>query len=104
MILPYYSEGEKRNFNRIKVDVAAQLLVSNERKSLMGICRDLSGGGMLIELDDALSVGTNVEVTIKSTGKNGPILHAETTVARILPSSTREQKCLLGLRIEKVLN
>ena len=102
MILPYYSEGEKRNFSRMKVDVAAQLQVGNG--NLTGMCRDLSGGGMLIELDKTLSVGTNVEVIIKSEGKNGSVLHAETTVARILSLPEQEQKCLLGLKIERVLN
>lgn len=104
MILPYYSEGEKRNFNRMKVDVTAQLQVGNGSRNLTGMCRDLSGGGMLIELDKTLSVGTSVEVIIKSEGENGPVLHAETTVARILSSPEQEQKCLLGLKIERVLN
>ena len=104
MILPYYSEGEKRNFNRVKVDVAAQLQVGNGNRNLTGMCCDLSGGGMLIELDNTVSVGTSVEVIIKSKEKNGPVLHAETTVARILSSPEQNQKCLLGLKIDKVLN
>ena len=96
---------EKRGFIRMKIDTPAHIELKDHEQVYQGVCRDLSGGGMLIEMDTALPVGTCLKVRITSAHGHAPMLEAETVVSRILshPSDTSEF-CLLGLEITELQN
>jgi len=96
---------EKRNFIRMRVDTPVSVHVLTDDQHSQGICRNLSGGGMLLELPATLPVGTQAAVSIKSTHGHSPMLQARVRVARVdaHPNSS-EQPCLLGMVIEEVLN
>ena len=96
---------EKRNYIRMKVDAPAHITVYADGSTLEGFCRDLSGGGMLLEINAILPVGTVVEVTIASSHGHNPMLKARAEVARVIAQpETEEQPCLLGMHIVEVLN
>lgn len=95
---------EKRNFIRMKVDTPATVTITSEGNQHSGTCRDLSGGGMLVELDAALPVGTTVEVSIASTHGHSPMLRAEAEVTRVVAQPGAEANpCLVGLEILRML-
>lgn len=95
---------EKRNFIRMKVDTPVRVLLSNGDEQLEGICRDLSGGGLLVELSEPLPVGTLVEVSIQSHHGHSPMLQARACVNRVESQpDTVAQPCLLGMEIVEVI-
>lgn len=94
---------EKRNFIRMKMETPIDVLTS-QRSSTRGICHNLSGGGLLISMAEALPLGTEIEVTIRSKFGQNPMLRAEALVQRLhldpeLPSS----RCQMGLQITRLL-
>ena len=96
---------EKRNFIRMKVDTPVSVTLETEGKRFEGVCRDLSGGGMLVELASALPVGTRLQVCIESNHGHSPMLKAEVEVTRVVAQPGEEQHpCLLGMEIVAVLN
>lgn len=94
--------SEKRNFIRMKIDTPADVTLSNAAGSLRGICRDLSGGGMLIETKTQLDIGSELQVTLESSHASSPMLKARAQVARIKtnPSGT----FILGLEILEIVD
>jgi len=96
---------EKRNYIRMKIDAPVAITLVADGTSMHGICRDLSGGGMLIELDSTLPIGTTAEVTIASGYSHNPMLKARTEVTRVTSQpDNAKQTCMLGLQIIEVLN
>lgn len=74
--------NEKRDFIRMKLGapLAARLILGN--KTIEGICRDLSGGGMQVETHEALASGTELEIEMASSHGHSPSLKAKVKVAR----------------------
>lgn len=94
---------EKRNFIRMKIDTPADVEVINGSETLQGVCRDLSGGGMLIELDTTLPIGTELQVRIASAHGHAPMLNAKAEVARVVAQPGESQgTCMLGLEVLEV--
>ncbi len=96
---------EKRNFIRMKVETPVNVLIATGGQSIKGVCKDLSGGGMLIEINTALPVGTETEVEIASEHGHSPILKAKTRVSRVeAQPNSQEKPCVVGMEIIEVLN
>ena len=96
---------EKRNYIRMKVDTPVAVKVAASDTTIEGTCRDLSGGGMLVELESALPVGAKTEVAISSSHGHEPILKAKADVMRVISQpDVSPQTCMLGLQITEVLN
>ena len=96
---------EKRNFIRMKIDTPADIVVQSDGSSQEGVCRDLSGGGMLIEVANALPAGAEVMVKIQSTHGHAPMLEAIARVSRVETNLGAESSpCLLGLEITEVIS
>ncbi|WP_096087571.1 PilZ domain-containing protein [Agaribacterium haliotis] len=94
---------EKRGFLRMKIDSPVDIELLEDGSHHRGICRDLSGGGMLVEIDSTLPVGSELKVRIASGHGHAPILEANTLVARVVAQpSSEHSSCLLGLEIDKV--
>lgn len=95
---------EKRDFIRMRIDSPVVVHVAGDEHPLSGICRDLSGGGMLIEVESALPTGTEVEVTLTSSHGHAPMLRAIATVTRLsAQSDSPELSNKMGLRIKEIL-
>ncbi|TQV78706.1 PilZ domain-containing protein [Exilibacterium tricleocarpae] len=93
---------EKRNFIRMKIDTPADVSILSDDTQLQGICRDLSGGGMMIEVDKTLPVGTELEVTITSAHGHQPLLRAMTVITRV--DADHSGTCTLGMKIQQMLS
>lgn len=92
---------EKRNFIRMIVDAPASIVLTEDQSELTGICRDLSGGGMQIELSKALPAGTEAIVSIASPAGDGHMMKARIQIARII--SAPGDQCVAGMEILEIL-
>lgn len=98
---PRQDYDEKRNFIRMKIDIPASITVHSESIDIHGTCRDLSGGGMQVEVDKPLAENTEVDITIASGHGHNPMLKARTRVTRL--SAGPGDNYILGLEILAML-
>ncbi|UTA48987.1 PilZ domain-containing protein [Simiduia sp. 21SJ11W-1] len=101
MSLANRAYSEKRNFIRMRVDSPVAITL-DDNQTLSGLCCDLSGGGMSVEVDRALPVGTEMTISLSSSHGHNPMLRAKARVARVL--SGPNESCTLGLEIDELLN
>lgn len=104
MVMANRDYQEKRNFIRMRVETPVEISLHNGEELHEGTCVDLSGGGLLVEMQTLLPVGTKLEVNIASSHGHSPMLRAKATVTRIVsqPDSV-ERPCKLGLEIDEVI-
>lgn len=76
------SYDEKRDFIRMKVDTEIILSPNDSDANVSGYCKDLSGTGMLIEVNEALSEGATCKTTLPSNNAAFPSLEATIKVLR----------------------
>ncbi|NHO64722.1 PilZ domain-containing protein [Aestuariicella hydrocarbonica] len=93
---------EKRSFIRMQVNAPATVecissTLTLETNQLSGTCRNISGGGMLLEINKVLPVSSQLNVTVFSRHNHQPILQVKAEVVRV--DSGPENHCLLGLKI-----
>lgn len=94
--------NEKRNFIRMKIDTPADVVIESQGGNIQAVCRDLSGGGMLIESPEDLDIGLELVVKLASHHLNNPMLKARTVVAR--SKENRGGGFTLGLEIIEMLD
>jgi hypothetical protein len=80
---------EKRNYVRVKVSTPLLFTLNKNSERYEGLCRDLSGAGILIETTKKLKVGDHLHVTIPPTQSNQNPFSAITEVVRIDPINDR---------------
>jgi len=73
---------EKRNFIRMKMDSPLQLTLSD--KTIEGVCIDLSGTGMCIELKEPLKIGSQAVVHLPSQQSQISAFNAIVRVNRVM--------------------
>jgi hypothetical protein len=88
---------EKRQFIRMKVDTEVTLTVRDNGQQYSGLCKDLSGSGMLIEMDKDIPIGSNVDIRITS-GKNPFVADAQVARVKTAPG----EKFIVGLKINDI--
>ncbi len=93
--------SEKRDFIRMKISAPLNATLSLENNSIEGRCRDLSGGGMQVETDQLLEIGTEVEVEVSSGHGHAPTLKAKARVVRTAAGEMNGYS--LGLEITQML-
>lgn len=94
--------GEKRDFIRMKISAPLSATLSAEQGVIEGNCRNLSGGGMLVETEQDLPLGTELEVEVSSAHGHSPTLKAKARVVRSIAGT--EKKFELGLEIVEVIS
>lgn len=92
---------EKRNFIRMKVEAPVHITLTVENRTVDGVCRNLSGAGMLAEVEDALPMGAEVLVHIPPADSKTVSFRAEGVVARV---DQLEKGYMLGINISQVLD
>ncbi len=100
MNLANRSYQEKRNFIRMTINTPAEVRLGQQHP-WAGRCYNLSGGGMLISVPQPVSLGDELEVTIRSHYGHSPILRALTKVCRM--QTLTPQECRLGLEVLALL-
>lgn len=93
---------EKRDFLRLRVEIPAEVIL-DQQPVAGGICHNISGGGMLISLAQAVPLGTQMQVTVRSSYGHSPLLKAITQVQRVENPPSEGQACQLALKIITVL-
>lgn len=91
--------AEKRDFIRMQVNAKIELKVAATGETTTAVCKDLSGMGMLIELERPLDIGTEVETALPS---NSPEFPTFRTTARVVRSEKTDHGYLVGLEIVKI--
>jgi len=92
---------EKRDFMRMTIDTAITLTYSEPAQELEGLCKDLSGTGISIEVDNAIPIGTECKVTIHDGYTNFSKFQAVVVVKRI--NSIENERYLLGASISEMI-
>ena len=93
--------SEKRDFIRMKISTSLPATLSATTGIIEGNCRNLSGGGMLVETKESIPEGTTLEVEVSSDHGHSPTLKAKARVVRSLASENGNYE--LGLEIMEVL-
>ena len=93
--------SEKRDFIRMKISAPLSAKLSSDEGVIEGLCRDLSGGGMQVDTQTHIPVGTELVVEISSDHGHNPTLHAKAKVARCADDSNGGYS--IGLEIVEIL-
>ncbi len=89
---------EKRDFIRMKINSA--ITVRQQDAKYEGICRDLSGAGLLVEIDRAFSVGDELDVYIAPGDEGHAAFGAKVEVTRT--DATDNGLYIIGLAIKQI--
>jgi hypothetical protein len=89
--------SEKRDFIRMKVDTEILLYIEEPTECIKGICRDLSGTGMLIEIDKYLEEETILNTSLPSSNDTFPSF--ETAVKVVRCTTIDNGNYMLGVEI-----
>jgi len=92
--------SEKRDFIRMRVNAQLSITREDNRNATTGICRDLSGTGMLIEVKESIPEGTRLFTSLPSQNESFPAFESMVTVVRCDPRD--DGTYLLGVTIEEV--
>ena len=96
------AHAEKRGFLRMQMNMPANIEISAEGTQEKGLLVNLSGSGMLLELDKNYPEGAKLTVQVDSDHGSAPSLEAVCTVIR----SSGEQngdKFQIGVAIDRIL-
>lgn len=91
------SYSEKRDFIRMKIN--SPVAIAHNGQDYLGVCKDLSGAGMLLETEHKFDIGSELEISIAQQGDTHLPFHATTTVSRVEPV---DDKYLVGLAIIEI--
>lgn len=90
--------SEKRDFHRMQVNSEIQI-TDNLGRSFKATCRDLSGTGMQLYVEDLIEEGTEIHTLMPSTNEQFPPFETVSVVVRCVPDG---DGYLLGTSITKV--
>lgn len=94
--------SEKRDFIRMKVNAQLTITREDNKASINGVCRDLSGTGMLLEVSEAIPEGTRLHTSLPSQNDNFPAFESVVSVTRCTDQG--DGRYMLGVNIEEVKN
>ncbi|MEE8059289.1 MAG: PilZ domain-containing protein [Pseudomonadales bacterium] len=92
------SYSEKRDFIRMRIN--SQVDIRHAGNEYYGICKDLSGAGMLIETDQVFEIGVELEISIAQKEEAHLPFNATAKVSRVLPGTGN--KHIIGLAIKEI--
>lgn len=89
--------AEKRDFIRMKIDTQIILTTPESGQQHQGICRDLSGAGMSVEVDQHFPADTELSTILPSNNEAFKSFNAVIRVIRC--TDLGNQKFLMGAEI-----
>ena len=93
------SYEEKRDFIRMRVN--SPITIKHNGNTHTGICKDLSGTGLLVETDATLSIDDECIVNIEQEDETRRGFHAEVKVNRV--DSNGDGNNSIGFSITEIL-
>lgn len=94
---------EKRDFPRMPVECPARVSLHENDQARAAIVKNLSGGGMLMWLDQVVEAGSELDITVEPGTDLTPPLDARVRVLRCTRLSEGEGSFAVACRIEKML-
>jgi hypothetical protein len=94
------TDEEKRIFHRWKIDSEVAIECKGEKST--ALCKDLSGAGMLIEAEQALSVGDEITVSIEKKDETHLPFNAIAEVSRVEDGAAG--RFIIGLSIKEIID
>lgn len=94
---------EKRAFPRMRVECPARVRLHGAAEARAAIVKDLSGGGLLMWLDQAVAEGSEISITVEPGTDLTPPLDARLRVLRCTSLARGEGSYAVACRIEQVL-
>jgi hypothetical protein len=91
--------SEKRNFIRMRINSDVNLESNGQQYT--GICRDISGSGLLVETQQAFTLGDEVRISIPQKSETHLPFNATTEVTRV--SNGSEDRYIIGFSIIELL-
>lgn len=98
MVLEQRAYSEKRNFIRMKINAPVEVTAGDQKFTAR--CKDLSGSGLLIQTEQAIALGTAVEVLIEQEGEKLLPFRATGEVVRVDP--VNPSGFILGLSLNAI--
>lgn len=92
--------AEKRDFIRMQVNASIELKILSTGDTITAICKDLSGMGMLLKLNQALDIDTEVQTALPSNSPDFPTFKTTARVVRC--DNIDDASWLAGLEIIKI--
>ena len=96
--------SEKRSFHRMAMDCPARIRLHGNDQAKGAIVKDLSGGGVLLWLDQAMHEGDVFDITIEPGTDLTPALDARVKVVRCTALAEGEGSFAVACRIEGFLD
>ncbi len=96
--------SEKRDFPRMAVDCPAQFRLEGSDKVDGAIVKDLSGGGVLLWIDQQVEPGSQLSIVITPGNDITPSLHAKVEVIRCIPLEDEESSFAAACTISQLLD
>ncbi len=94
---------EKRNYPRMQVDCPARIRLNGDPDAQGAIVKDLSGGGLLLWLDQALGEDQEFDITVEPGTDLTPPLQARLKVVRCTALAEGEGSFAVACRIARIL-
>lgn len=91
---------EKRDFIRMKIEAPLATTITHNGTNIEALCRDISGGGLLLEVPEAFQIGDELKVVVASDHGHSPTLTANATVTRV--QAQPDNLWMLGLQINEL--
>ena len=94
---------EKRSFSRIGINSRVEYRVAGEESYGRGLLDNISASGALLWVDQQLSLGTRIEITVKS-DETGELPIKITAVVVRIADAKKEYRFGYGCQIENTEN
>lgn len=92
------SYNEKRDFIRMRIN--SPVSISQDGSEYTGVCKDLSGAGMLVETSHAFTEGASVEIAIPQQSETHLPFNALAEVSRV--EAAPNDMYIVGLSITDI--
>lgn len=94
---------EKRAFPRMQVECPAKVSLHGNTQARAAIVKNLSGGGMLMWLNQLVDAGSELDITVEPGTDLTPPLDARVRVLRCTRLAKGDGSFAVACRIEKML-
>ena len=92
------SYNEKRDYIRMRINSAVHIRQAGNEYE--GICKDLSGAGMLVETNQAFEIGSTLEISIDQKVETHLPFNATAEVSRV--DEAPDSNYIIGLAITQI--
>lgn len=96
-------DDNRRSFARFDIDCPASVRIGHDGQTRGAIVKNLSGGGFLLWLDEAVTVDSVFEISVAPSTPITPPLHARVKVVRCDEVPASEGSFAVACAIEEIL-